>query len=62
MNNWILLYKNQFVDPDLHFFDEIYKGNSEKYKGKMRNQNIYVFGPKYNFVEYIRWLDAFLRS
>jgi len=41
---------------------EIYKGNSEKYKGKMRNQDILVFGPKNNFVDYIRWLAAFLRS
>ena len=28
----------------------------------MRNQNISVFGPKNNFVEYIRWWAAFLRS
>ena len=41
---------------------EIYKGNSEKYKGKIMNQDILVFGPKNNFVEYIRWLAAFLGS
>ena len=41
---------------------EIYKGNSKKYKGKMWNQDILVFGPKNNFVDYIRWLAAFLKS
>ena len=41
---------------------EIYKGNSEKYKGKLRNQDILVFGPKNNFVESLRCLAAFLRS
>ena len=46
----------------INFGNEIYKGNSEKYKGQMRNQNISVFGPKHNFVEYIRCLAAFLRS
>ena len=45
-----------------HLYIEIYKGNSEKYKGKIKNQDISVFQPKYNFVEYIGWLDAFLRS
>ena len=33
---------------------EIYKGNSENYKGKMKNQAISVFCPKHYFVEYIR--------
>ena len=41
---------------------EIYKGNSKKYKGKMRNQDILVFGPKNNCVECVRWWAAFLRS
>ena len=41
---------------------EIYKGNYEKYKGKIRNQDILVFGPKNNFVECVRWWAAFLRS
>ena len=45
-----------------HKTNEIYKGNSEKYKGKIKNQDISVFGPKHNFVEYIRWLAAFLGS
>ena len=39
-----------------------YIGKSETYKGKMRNQDISVFGLMHNFVEYIRWLAAFLRS
>ena len=30
---------------------EMYKGNSEKYKGKMRNQDILIFGPEHYFVE-----------
>ena len=34
----------------------------KKYKGKIKNQNISVLGPKHNFVEYIKWLAAFLRS
>ena len=33
-------------------YNEIYKGNSEKYKGKIKNQDISVFGPNHNFVEY----------
>ena len=33
---------------------EIYKGNSEKYKGKIRNQDILIVGPKNNFVECVR--------
>ena len=32
-------------------YNEIYKGNSEKYKGKIKNQDISVFGPNQNFVE-----------
>ena len=45
-----------------HFYTEIYKGNSEKYKGKIRKQDISVFSPKHNFVGYLRWLAVFLRS
>ena len=45
-----------------HKTNEIYKGNSEKYKGKIKNQDISVCGPKHNFVECIRWMAAFLRS
>ena len=41
---------------------EIYKGNSEKYKVKIRKQYIHAFGPKDNFVGSLRWLAAFLRS
>ena len=41
---------------------KIYKGNSDKYKGKIRNQYILVFDPKINFVECVRWLAAFLGS
>ena len=40
----------------------IYKGNSEQYKGKIRIQDISVFGPKQNLLGYIRWFAAFLRS
>ena len=40
-----------------NYTKEILKNTNEK----MRNQNISDFGPKYNFVEYIRWLDGFLR-
>ena len=29
-----------------------------KYKGKIKNKDISVFGPKHNFVEYIRWLSS----
>ena len=36
------------------FSTYIYKGNSEKYKGKIQKQDISVFGPKHNFVRYIR--------
>ena len=36
--------------------------NSEKYKGKIREQAISVFGAKNNCVGYPRWLSAFLRS
>ena len=41
---------------------EIYKGNSEEYKGKIRNQDISFFGHTNNFLWYLRWLAAFLRS
>ena len=41
---------------------KIYKGNFEKYKGKIRNQYISVFGPKNNFAGYLWWLAAFLRG
>ena len=33
---------------------KLYKGNSEKYKGKIRKQNISIFGPKNIFVGYFR--------
>ena len=39
----------------------IYIGNFEKYKGKIRKQDISVFGHKNNFLGYLRWLAAFLR-
>ena len=40
-------------------YNEIYKGNSEKYKGKIKNQDISILGPKNNFVEYISgWLHS----
>ena len=42
--------------------NKIYKGNSEKYKGKIRRQDISFFGPKNNCIEYLRWLSAFLSS
>ena len=41
---------------------EIYKGIFIKYKWKMRNQDILVFGPKNNCVECVRWWAAFLSS
>ena len=40
----------------------IYKGTSLKYKGKIRKYDISVLAGKHNFVEYLRWLAAFLRS
>ena len=45
-----------------HFSRKIYKGNSEKYKGKIRKQDISVFEPKHNVKGCLRWLAAFLRS
>ena len=54
--------KNNLLTLTYFFCNEIYKGNSEKYKRKMKNQDISVFGPKHNFVEYTRWLAAFLGS
>ena len=65
---WGITRKGKFFFFDFdnvltpHKFGEIYKENSEKYKGKMRNQDISVFGPKHNFIKYLRWLAAFLRS
>ena len=50
----------EFSDPNILY--KICKVNSEKYKGKIKNQDISVFGPKHNFVEYIRWFAAFLTS
>ena len=38
------------------------KKNSEKYKGKIRKQDISVFGPKHNLVGYLKWLAAFLSN
>jgi len=45
-----------------HFSRNINKGYSEKYKGKIRKQDISVVGPKNYFVGCLRWLAAFLRS
>ena len=45
---------------DAKKYCKIYKGNSEKYKEKIENPDISVFGPEHNFVEYIRCLAAFL--
>ena len=59
----ILEWENTFgCKSTLPKHRKIYKGNSEKYKAKVRKQDMLVFGPKNNFVEYIRWLAAFLRS
>ena len=32
------------------------------YKGKITNQDVPDFGPKNNFVGYLRWSAAFMRS
>ena len=62
MRKYIFLFFPILLKNIEHKTNEIYKGNSEKYKGKIKNQDISVFGPKHNFVEYIRWLAAFLGS
>ena len=33
----------------MHKYNELYKGNSEKYKGKIRKQDISIFGPYTQF-------------
>ena len=42
--------------------NKTYKGNFEKYKGKIRQQDISFFGPKHNILGNLRWLATFLRS
>ena len=54
--------RNFPCNSTVHKYIEIYKGNSEKYKGKIKNQDISIFGHTNIFVGYLRCLAAFLRS
>ena len=54
--------RNFPCNSTVHKYIEIYKGNSEKYKGKIKNQDISIFGHTNIFDGYLRWLAAFLTS